>query len=75
MSKVRVIATHRGYDNVAVREVGEEFTVPREWLAAKPKPSWFSLAVEAKPAAKFVPQSQGDLGDTEDPRIDARSLV
>lgn len=43
VERVQVVATKQGYDNVALREPGDVFTVPADWLN-RPH-SWFQKAV------------------------------
>ena len=63
---MRVSATQRGYDNIVVREVGEEFDMPDGASDV-----WFTPVVEVQPveapktakakAAKVEVQLEGDL--------------
>lgn len=58
---MKVIATARGFDNITVREIGDEFDMPKD-----AKGSWFKPVAEAKgkkPAEQGEKPAEPAAGD------------
>lgn len=60
---MKVIATAVGYDNLVVRQVGDEFDMPEGSTAP-----WF-VAVDAEPAPKAEKSAKASKGGKADEQI------
>lgn len=66
---MKVIATARGFDNVAVREIGDEFDVPEG-----SKGSWFKAVGKPGKKSEQVEKTEADKTPEAD-KVDASKLA
>jgi hypothetical protein len=60
---VTVIANKQGYDNVVVREPGDVFEVPADWMDKSH--TWFDKAVARKVAQEVMVADTGASGASD----------